>query len=220
MRVVICADDFGYALMFNKMILELIEEERVSATSVMVDSLTDEMQDQVMQLKWLKSKENVSIGLHLEFKSNDFHTEIERQWSRFKEIFGFTPDYLDLHKYGKLQEVYPIIAQEAAARDVACRNMSYHGKGVMPEGNYRTTAATFNGTGKPAVEVLELLENVGDADYLLFFHPGYYDSKSLSTLNKERESDAACIRTLDKELAKKGIEMIDFDKVQSRPFKI
>ena len=71
-KLIINADDFGFRPLFNKMILELIEEEAVTSTSVMVDEIDFEQKEQVKKLIQLAKKHHLSIGLHVYFKSTNF----------------------------------------------------------------------------------------------------------------------------------------------------
>ena len=64
-QLIINADGFGYSYIFNKSILYLIEKDLISSTTVMVNWITKEQDEQVQKLISLKNLHNVSIGLHL-----------------------------------------------------------------------------------------------------------------------------------------------------------
>ncbi len=110
-NLIINADDFGYSKIFNSKIIELIKNKLISSTSVMVNWINNEQNDQIKELVTLMESHNVSIGLHLEFSSNDFQSEIEQQYKKFLNIFKFQPSHIDIHmkKSIFLKEAYPII---------------------------------------------------------------------------------------------------------------
>lgn len=97
-KLIINADDFGYGIIFNKSILDLIEKGLVSSTTVMVNHITDEQKDQVQKLISLSDSHNISVGLHLEFSNSNFIEEIKKQYDLFIEIFNFKPSHIDVHK--------------------------------------------------------------------------------------------------------------------------
>ncbi len=66
-NLIINADDFGYSKVFNQKILELIEKDFVTSTSVMVECIDGEQRRQVEKLIELSNTHNVSVGLHIDF---------------------------------------------------------------------------------------------------------------------------------------------------------
>jgi hypothetical protein len=48
--LILNADDFGMSKVFNEVILNLIKDNKVTSTSVMVNDVTDEMNEQIDKL--------------------------------------------------------------------------------------------------------------------------------------------------------------------------
>ena len=116
--VAICADDFGVDPQVDAAIVELAGLGRVNATSVLVDAGID--QTSVLTLRAL----DIDVGLHLnltdalgDLTDHDVmplkhlilrsharllsrswvRATIERQFTRFEQQFGCSPDYVDGH---------------------------------------------------------------------------------------------------------------------------
>src|SRR3990167_7457127 len=102
-KLIINADDFGYSKVFNEKILDLLEKDFIKSTTVLVNWITDEQEEQIQKLKKLNTQKNISIGLHVESKSRAEsildQKEIARQYELFKKIFGFGPSHVDVHKF-------------------------------------------------------------------------------------------------------------------------
>ena len=117
-QVAICADDFGVDQAVNDAIVDLAVQERLSATSVLVDGAA------VQSANELLGPLALDIGLHLnltdaigQLKAADVkpltrlilqsharqlnhqwvRAAIERQFDRFEGLFGKPPDYVDGH---------------------------------------------------------------------------------------------------------------------------
>ncbi len=205
--LIIHAEDFGYNKMFNEKILELIEKGLVSSTTVMVDHVDDEQEDQIKKLSELTRSKNISVGLHLEFSDNDFQPEIERQYEKFSSIFGFSPSHIDLHRSKFLEEAYPVIASFCKDKNIPCRNYNIRDiSGVL-----QTDNEVISGTRKGAEELKKIIENFNDGEsYEMLFHPGKYDPYCESGLNKEREFDVKKIEEVFPTLEKNDTKLISY----------
>lgn len=210
-KLIINADDFGYRKLYNKMILELIEKGAVTSTSVLVDEIDSEQKEQVKRLIQLSKKRLVSVGLHIYFKSTNFKDEIKRQFKKFVSVFGFEPSHIDIHKADYLKEGYPFIQEFCKQKNIPCKNLSSFSGVTNIEGLITTKDPVFNGTGKSFSEIKKWLASLRDGFYCINFHPGYYDPKLTSGLNRERETDAANIRKILNNLNKFGIELANFN---------
>lgn len=129
--LIINADDFGYSKVFNVKILELIQDEFIYFTSVMVNWINDEQPKQVKQLSELVKDSKVSVGLHLEFTDDNFRSEIERQYKKFLDIFKFKPSHIDIHKFKYLEESYSAIRKFCLEKKLPCRNHGFVIDGVV-----------------------------------------------------------------------------------------
>lgn len=204
--LIINADDFGYSGVFNEKILELIEKDFVSSTSVMVDWIDDGQKHQVQKLIELSKTHNISIGLHVDFKNTNFDEEIQRQYGVFVKIFGFEPIHIDLHKIIYLHDGYPHIISFSKQKNIPCKNL-----GIEPFTKFMTKEIIFDGTKKEINEIEKWLSTLKDNEYYtIIFHPGEFDPNSKSSLNKERESDAENIIKLNEFLSKYNVKLISY----------
>lgn len=210
-KLIITADDFGYSKLFNKMILELIEEKSVRSTSVMVDEIDSKQKEQLESLIKLSQNNFVSTGLHVYFKNTNFSEEIERQFKKFVNIFGFKPSHIDIHKLDYLDDGYPLIQEFCKQKNLPCKNLSKYNKNIMDfDWLITTQTPDFSGTGKSFDEIDTWIKSIKDNFSIITFHPGYYDPESLSGLNKEREKDAENIRKIIENLWEYNVELVNF----------
>lgn len=119
-RIVLCADDYGYAPGVSRAIRELLARERLSATSCMV--AFPEFETDGPLLKPFLPR--ADIGLHFTLTLDrtiasvawEAHvhppslarivTELERQVAKFTDVIGRPPDYIDGHQH---VHVLPVI---------------------------------------------------------------------------------------------------------------
>lgn len=215
-KIIITADDFGYTKLFNEMILELIKESSISSTSIMVDEIDDSQKEQVEELIDLSNKKLVSVGLHIYFKNANFQEEIERQYQKFLNIFGFKPSHIDIHKIDYLKDGYPYIQEFCRERKIPCKNLGKYKEVKMDlSGKLITTKSpSFDGTKKEFSEIDKWLKSSNNDLNVIVFHPGYYDPDCSSSLNKEREMDAENARKIKKILSKYQIELVNFNDLK------
>ncbi len=211
-KLIISADDFGYSYYFNKMILELLEEGCVTSTSVMVDDVTKDQVEQVEQLKNLAKSLSISVGLHINFKTDEFEQEIKRQCDTFYKLFGFTPHHIDLYKPLNMRDEYKVVQEYCMEKNLPCRNVSIFDSRIMLDGVITTKESIFEGTHKTFDEICSWISKLGDGISEIVFHPGYFDPDSTSTLNKEhkREKDAEHIRMIQPILKERDIRLANY----------
>jgi chitin disaccharide deacetylase len=127
--LVLCADDFGMSAAINRAILDLIERERLSATSCMT-TLPDW---RVGARDLARLRPPVAIGLHLnltegegmqplgsamlagllrKFPPGRLEREIDRQLDAFEDAMGAPPDFVDGHQH---VQMFPQIRDALAA---------------------------------------------------------------------------------------------------------
>jgi predicted glycoside hydrolase/deacetylase ChbG (UPF0249 family) len=119
-RIVLCADDYGYSPGVSRGIRELLERERLSATSCMV--VYPEFETDGSMLR--PFVEHADIGLHFTLTVNrtiggvawEAHvhppplqhvvSELEQQVTKFADVIGRPPDYIDGHQH---IQVLPVV---------------------------------------------------------------------------------------------------------------
>ena len=102
-KLIINADDFGYSYIFNKSILDLLKEESIYSTTVMVNWITENQKDQIADLIQIFQHGRVSVGLHIEKVSDNVSDDIKNQVDTFKVMFDFMPTHFDIHKPSKTE---------------------------------------------------------------------------------------------------------------------
>lgn len=180
--LIINADDFGYSRVFNEVILDLIKQELVRSTTVMVNRVNDSQKQQFDELVSLSKTMNLSVGLHLEFSDTNYDSQIESQYEKFEEIVGFKPSHIDIHKSHAFRGSYLQAIDFCSKKGIPCRNRG---------GDYGIVKTTFTkaffGSIKDFGKIKEWIKSFEDGKfYEIIFHPGKYDPECKSSLNKER----------------------------------
>lgn len=205
-NLIINADDFGYSKVFNEVILDLIEKKLVRSTTVMVNWITDEQDEQVKKLIDLKESHNLSVGLHLEVEGSDYPSQIKHQFQKFKEILGFNPSHIDIHKVHSRMDSYPHAVKLCKELNIPIRN-----SGVSHDGVKSTSTEAFFGSIEDFSKIKDWVKTFEDGKYYeILFHPGEYDPDCKSSLNKDRERDVENIKKLNSILKENDIELISY----------
>ncbi|MCK5477211.1 MAG: ChbG/HpnK family deacetylase [Candidatus Aenigmarchaeota archaeon] len=211
--LIINADDFGYSKIFNEKILNLIESNMISSTTVMANQINQNQQSQIEKLIELAKSHNISIGLHLEFSNNSFELETKKQFDKFISIFKFKPSHIDIHRYTDFEESVPFVHEFCKQNNLPCRNHNDDASGILTTKN-----EVFVGTEKSFEELQQWICNLNDNEsYEVLFHPGSYDPNSKSVLNKDRKLDFENIKKINPFLLKNDIKLItyfDLAKIQ------
>lgn len=117
MKIILCADDFGYSTAVSEGILDLIELRRIRSTSVLIKKLAVDPNCSDLVQRLLHS--DASIGLHfdltrfsliklvllsnLHLMSRKLKREIAKEFADqvdlFRKIFGKNPDFVDGHQH-------------------------------------------------------------------------------------------------------------------------
>lgn len=205
-KVIITADDFGMCELFDKGIIEMVEKGNVTSVGIMVDRIK---QKSVYKMKSISLVNNISIGLHLDFINTDYLFEIQRQYNRFIELFAQPPSYIDVHKGIKYKDAFSFLIPFVIEKGIPFRN---HGDELVVSSLKQTTSPYFLGTGKEIPEILLWLEKQTPNDIIeLVFHPGYFDVKSDSSYNIEREKDMKTLNIMHELLKLKNITIVNYD---------
>lgn len=184
MTIILTSDDFGLSPVFNEKILEMLEANYLTSTSVMVKRISAKQLYQINELISINKSKNISIGLHLELPEIDYINEVQLQFCLFEKYFGFPPDYIDLHKNSHFKGDYNKLAKFCNSKHIAFRK--------YPLTTYPVASPTLSITATNLnIESLEkTIEGFkNNKTYEIIFHIGVYDPNSKSKLNKERELD-------------------------------
>ena len=208
-KLIINADDFGYSNIFNKSILDLLKEKSIYSTTVMVNWITDNQKDQVVDLIRIFQHGRASVGLHIEKVSDNLSNDIESQIDKFKEIFSFMPTHFDIHKPARTEAECRTYTEACKKYDVPCRFVSRD-----CEYQYVTDYPAINGSDISVDDIENTLANMEDGKiYEILFHPGTYDHDCKSSLNKDRELDIVKIHKINELAEKYDISIISFADV-------
>ena len=211
--LIINADDFGMSKVFNDVILDLIMKNMIRSTTVMVNRFTENQKEQFDKLSSLSKKMNISIGLHLEFKTDDYPTQIKSQFQKFKSLLGFNPSHLDIHRAFELKDSFPYVAEFCKEINVPFRN-----RGVFFEGVKSTPSEAFFGSIESFSDIEKWIKTFKDESYYeILFHPGKYDPNCKSSLNKDRERDVKYIIKLNSILEKNNIKLVSYLDLTAAP---
>jgi len=211
--LIINADDFGMSQIFNEVILDLIKKDLIRSTTVMINRVTDNQKEQFDELVTLSKSKNLSVGLHLEFKTSDYPSQIKSQYQKFKETLGFNPSHIDIHKAHSLINSYSDVAFFCRKNNLPLRN-----SGVLHEGIKTTSAEAFFGSIADFEKIKEWIKTFKDGNYYeILFHPGKFDPSCKSSLNKDRERDVEHIKNLNKILEKNNIKVVSYLDLAATP---
>jgi predicted glycoside hydrolase/deacetylase ChbG (UPF0249 family) len=204
--LIINADDFGMSEVFNEVILDLIKKDLIRSTTVMINRVTESQKKQLEELTSLSETRNLSIGLHLEFKDSDYPTQIKSQYKKFKDILGFKPSHIDIHKAHGLTDSFFDVAEFCRQNNLPLRN-----SGVFHKGIKTTCTEAFFGSIADFNDIKEWVKSFEDGKYYeILFHPGKFDSNCKSSLNKDRQRDVKHIHNLNKLLWERDIKLVSY----------
>lgn len=184
MTIILTSDDFGLSTIYNEKILEMLESNYLTSTSVMVNRISAKQTYQINELISINKNNCISIGLHLELSEIDYINEIQLQFGLFEKYFGFAPDYIDIHKSNHFKGDYNKLAEFCNSKHIAFRQYPLTTCSVASP----TLSITATNMNIEALEkTIEGFKN--NKTYEIVFHIGVYDPNSRSKLNKERELD-------------------------------
>jgi predicted glycoside hydrolase/deacetylase ChbG (UPF0249 family) len=186
--LLIVADDWGYSPRYNEGILQVAQAGAIDAVGAMV------LRDACVAEPLLET--GVEVGLHLEVPEDPDAAEVARQLTRFEEIFGRPPAYIDGHHH---RHAIPVI--EFAVAAVALR-INARVRAIDGEQRQRLCSAgvacadRLIGRISEEEDALpkELGSYVWDGEFPpglteWMVHPGRRDPASGSSLDRAREED-------------------------------
>ena len=210
--LIINADDFGMSQIFNEVILDLIRKDLIHSTTVVIDRDMDNQKEQIAELIAFSKSKNLSVGLHLEFKDSDYPSQIKSQYQKFKDIFGFNPSHIDIHKAHSLMDSFSDVAEFCKKNNLPLRN-----SGVLFEDIKTTSSEAFFGSIADFEKIAEWIKTFEDEEYYeILFHPGKFDPGCKSNLNKDRERDVEHIKNLNNILEKNNIKAVSYLDLAAR----
>lgn len=183
-KIILNADDFGYSKIFNNKILELLENWFLKSTTVMVDCISQDQNQQVERLIELSKTLEISVGLHIVFDlQKSLEWQIDLQFQKFIEIFGFSPSHLDIHKEKDFDCV------NATIKYWTDKNISVRYITIEPLTKHTTYPCISNVPFdlQKSIEFIETLKDWESCEILC--HPWEYDPESKSSFNKDRIID-------------------------------
>lgn len=206
-KLIINADDFGLSENFNKGILELADRNIVTSTSALVDEKHALSKD--------IRKHPVSIGLHIDLSENledsAIKKEIGRQIRKFVSLYGRLPSHLNGHKNCHLiQKIFPKIIEVAKKYNLPIRSTNDKNRIAIREAGLRTPSRLVWWN----VEYKHVLFQDLQKDYSgvteLLCHPGYFDPKSISSYNKQREKELKILKSVKFKNLLKSFELVNY----------
>lgn len=211
-RIIINADDYGMSKNFNEGIIYCARKKLITSTTVLVNRL---------YVNTLICKYKLSIGLHLEFdytnNSKVFGEIISKQYRKFLKIFERKPSHIDVHKqYSSNPKIFKQILELAKKEKLPIRSDKSFLNKKIEKANLRTTDKEVIWiTYKKTMEIMKNLKNLKSGTYELMCHPGYYDPKSSSSLNKKRENDIKFLKSkiFQGWINKNNIKLINYNQL-------
>lgn len=209
-KVILTSDDFGLSRIYNEKILELLKnQESLSSVSVMVKRISTEQITQVKELANISKKKDISLGLHLELSNTDYIDEAKKQFLLFESYFGFSPNYIDIHKSSCFKGDYDLLAEYCNLQCVAFRKYPLTTKVVASP----TLSILATSMGNEALE--QRIKNFEkDKIYEIIFHIGVYDPDSKSTLNRERELDIIKLQSVHQWIKEKKMIIVNYKNLR------
>ena len=207
-NLIINADDFGMSQVYNKYILDLLTQRKITSTTVMVNRISDSQTHQIDLLKTLLNNSDISIGLHTEFTYDQHLEQVENQFEKFRSIFNASPSHIDIHKEHLHHSYHHIVANFCDSKGIPFRN---HGT----QKALKTTDTKYFYGSIPDFNAIDqwLIGLNEDQNYELVFHPGIYDRHCYSSLNRDRETDIKHIEKINAQLTSYNIHLISFNQL-------
>lgn len=210
-KLILTSDDFGLSKVFNQCMIEMLQSNLLSSISIMVNQVTPDQQNQIAEIKKMYSKNNFSLGLHLEVSATDNEAAFQSQWNKFEKLLSMTPDYIDVHKGHFQNATFNSIAGFCLQKGVRFRK--YKETTVNVSSPESSLTATF----KELDAIKEWIDNFKtNSTYELVFHIGSFDPDSKSSLNKERELDIEKLKLVHQFISDKNISVVNYKTLTNK----
>ena len=201
------ADDFGMSNVFNDFIIELLVNERMISTTVMVKRISKAQKLRIQHLRFIKETLDISEGLQVEF-TNDQHLEqIQDQYRKFIDLFESAPSHMDVHKEHLHTKYHGLVGNFCKSENLPFKN---HGKKFPVLAT--TSKKYFNGSINGFGPIYKWLNNLEDGQFFeLVCHPERYYPHCYFSLNAQCNWDLDHIDKINPNLKKYSIEPISFN---------
>jgi len=206
-RLIINADDFGLSKKFNRGILELIDRGIATSTTVMTNQ-------KFVEAKKILARKNISVGLHLELSPKTSLREIESQVRKFQKLFGRLPTHLDGHKHCHLlPKNLPLVLKIAKKYKLPVRSRFSEDRKTIQSAGLKTPDCYISWHPKRKQRFLENIRGAKRDATEIVCHPGYFDAKSTSSYNKQRERELEILKSRNFKKAVGNFEMISYAQI-------
>lgn len=227
-KLIVNADDFGYARGVNRGIIEAYKKGIVTSTSLMVNGQASREAAELA-----RENPGLGVGLHFVFTDEDMKIlriaqkaigmafakrvgeELNAQFERFQRLIGEIPDHINAHHHvHKLPRIFPYFLKLSREYKIPLRDTGKIGFIKRFFGMSETTGVDM--LERISVEnLLKILRKLPDGISELMCHPGYITPDLKSSYNKHREVE---LRTLTDSrvkdfIKKEGIKLINFGQL-------
>lgn len=187
-KLILNADDFGMSPLFDKAILELIEEWSLRSTSVMVTRISISQKDQIDKLMKFRTEWKCSVWLHFEFVWSNCDHEIQKQITHFQKILGVMPDHMDVHKFDY---------NDWFDRAIDWWWDEMYRRNISRNWEWTTTYECISATKNSLPLIYTYIDSIKENEsWELRIHPWFHDPYILSSLWKKREDDIEKCRAI------------------------
>ncbi len=208
-KLIIVADDYGYAARFNEGIGKAVEQGLATAVSVMVNRPYVEA---AVLKNW-----PVSLGLHaevLDMTPDEAGQAIDEQLSKFRSLFGRGPDFLNRHKNTPVApDLVDVFVDVAKKYQLPLRGMDRDDLMLLRERGCLVVDYFMASYDKQPAEVFAMLNNLPAGVGEFMVHPGYFDPESRSSYNRPREIELQTLLSgqMQQILQRQNVELVTFE---------
>lgn len=190
--------------LFNQGILELAKAGIVSSTTVMVKRKYVRPQD-------FKNLKTLSVGLHLELKERDSLVEMERQLKKFIKLFRNYPSHLDGHKHLHITPSnLPKVTRLAKKYGLPIRSVLAKDRQKIRKAGLKTPNKYISWHPQRKLKMFEALRENKSSPCELVCHLGYYDKRSSSAYNRQRQQELKILKSRQFQKIIKKFEIINY----------
>lgn len=212
-KLIIVADDYGYAGRFNEGIVKAVEQGLVTAVSVMVGRPYVEA---AVLKNW-----PVSLGLHAEvfgMTPDRAVQAIDEQLGKFRILFGRGPDFLNRHKNTPAApDLVDVFAATAQKYRLPLRGMDRDDLILLKQRGCLVVDYFIASYDKQPAEVFAMLSNLPEGVGEFMVHLGYFDPESRSSYNRPRETELQTLLSgqMQQILQRQNVELVTFEALIS-----
>lgn len=216
-RLIVNADDFGYAKGINEGIIKAYKDGIVTSISLMVNGKAVSH-----GVTLVKKNPKLGLGLHFQIEDDDLQVlwqtkrviasvliektkkEFLYQIETFKRLTGLSPDHIDGHHHvHKMPRIYPFIRRWCKENSIPYR------------GQINFIDSFFGMPSTEAISVtslINILNNLPDGTSELMCHPGILSTDLKSSYSEQRELELKTLtsKNVVKEVKNLRIKLINW----------